>query len=61
MSTLFRVDMQIVPMHGHAEQRGHATPPLKTAKKSENAKLPQKSGKSLDMFGTTNYDTLSEL
>ena len=27
MSTLFRVDMQIAPMHGHAEQRGHATPP----------------------------------
>jgi len=27
MSTLFRVDMHIAPMHGHAEQRGHATPP----------------------------------
>jgi hypothetical protein len=25
MSTLFRVDMQTIPTHGHAKQRGHAT------------------------------------
>jgi len=29
MSTLFRVDMQMVFMHGHARQRGHATRPAR--------------------------------
>ena len=29
MSTLFRVDMQIVSTHGHAGKRGHATRPFR--------------------------------